>query len=188
MEKKLEKELEESWNRYRVGENQALKSVYNEYYFMLLIQANKYLNNQEKAKDAVHDTFLKFFNYDLKRRENLPVGKEVNLKAYFLVAVKNKCLDALRKEKDRREKMKTTQTSIIQLFTRSIVEESFVEANYKEMLGVLPLRQRQILQLHIEGYKNDEIATTLNISYNTVRNTISTSKTKIKALWSTFMD
>lgn len=184
----MDKRLEESWNRYRLGDNKALGAIYSEYYIVLKTRAYSFLDDEMKSEDAVQDTFLKFFNYSIQRRYDLPQGDDINLKAYFTRAVNTKCLDILKQEKNRRDILNNVKSSIFSLFTRPLAEESFAEENYNDMLDVLPDRQREILKLHIEGYKNDEIAQSLSVSYNTVRNTISSSKAKIRVLWSTFMD
>jgi DNA-directed RNA polymerase specialized sigma24 family protein len=41
--------------------------------------------------------------------------------------------------------------------------------------------------LHLQGFKNEEIANQLNISYNTVRNTLHSAKQRVKKLWQLFM-
>ena len=57
----------------------------------------------------------------------------------------------------------------------------------KHLLNNLPKREREVIELHLQGYKNEEIATQLNISYNTVRNTLHNAKQHIKKLWQLFM-
>ena len=57
----------------------------------------------------------------------------------------------------------------------------------KHLLNNLPNREREMIELHLQGYKNEEIATQLNISYNTVRNTLHSAKQRIKKLWQVFM-
>ena len=184
----MEKNLEESWNSYLKGDNSALEPIYNFFYFDLFNRAYRLLKDEEKSKDIVHDVFLKLCAYSLKDRMSKPSGSSFILKAYLLRAVRNRCLDFIDQETNRRTILDGVKDSIFQLFSRSLAEESFVEANYKEMLDMLPDRQREILQLHLDGYQNDEIAESLNLSYNTVRNQISTSKATIRSLWSTFMD
>jgi RNA polymerase sigma factor (sigma-70 family) len=63
----------------------------------------------------------------------------------------------------------------------------FLEESFHKMLDTLPNQQRIILELHLKGFDTNEIAQKLDISYNTCRNTLSTSKKKIRLLWSTFM-
>jgi RNA polymerase sigma factor (sigma-70 family) len=55
------------------------------------------------------------------------------------------------------------------------------------LIDYLSNREKEILQLHLQGFKNDEIATQLNISYNTVRNTLHSAKQRVKKLWQLFM-
>ena len=57
----------------------------------------------------------------------------------------------------------------------------------KQLLNNLPAREKEMIELHLQGYKNEEIAVQLNISYNTVRNTLHNAKQRIKKLWQLFM-
>jgi DNA-directed RNA polymerase specialized sigma24 family protein len=45
-----------------------------------------------------------------------------------------------------------------------------------------------VIELHIEGYRNEEIADRLNLSYNTVKNNIYEARQKLKNIWLRFME
>lgn len=184
----MEKKIEESWNCYRLGDNQALSLIYLEFHFRLIHRALTILKDEEKSKDAVNSLFLKFFEYSLSDRKFLPMGAEFDIEAYFFRSIQNKCFDIIKNEKRRREILKGIGDGIKHLFTRYTHEDSFVEANFLKLIDVLPERQKEILKMHLDGFQNEEIAENLNLSYNTVRNTLSTSKAKIRSLWSVYMD
>jgi RNA polymerase sigma factor (sigma-70 family) len=66
--------------------------------------------------------------------------------------------------------------------------------NYKKinmlqefLLLNLPLRERQIFKLHLDGMKNHEISADLGLSEITVRNTLHNARKRIRSIWKTFM-
>ena len=66
--------------------------------------------------------------------------------------------------------------------------KKFSEDGIKLLLHNLQPREQEILQLHINGYTNEEIAKHLKITYNTVKNNIYESKLKIRKLWKYFFN
>jgi len=184
----LKEEIVRSWNLYRLGDNEALKGVYMQYYAELLIYAKSLTKETEDSKDLVASVFLKLFNFDKARRAQLPTGNDFNLSAYLRVSIKNRFLDSIKRDTVRSDFKQTIINRVLGPFTRPKVEDSFAENNFREMMDVLPKAQRQVLQLHLDGYDHHEIGKQLNITYNTSRNQLSSAKNKIKALWSTFMD
>jgi RNA polymerase sigma-70 factor (ECF subfamily) len=77
--------------------------------------------------------------------------------------------------------------STISFFSTNAIFVRFEEEAIKQLIDYLSNREKEILQLHLQGFKNDEIATQLNISYNTVRNTLHNAKQRVKKLWQLFM-
>ncbi len=51
------------------------------------------------------------------------------------------------------------------------------------MLAKLEPREKEIIQLHINGFSNDEISDKLNLKYNTVKNNIYEAKLKLRCIW-----
>jgi DNA-directed RNA polymerase specialized sigma24 family protein len=47
----------------------------------------------------------------------------------------------------------------------------------------LPLKEQELIQLHLSGYKNDEIAIMHQQSEKSVRNRLSESRNKLRILW-----
>jgi RNA polymerase sigma factor (sigma-70 family) len=175
--------LQTQWRLFIEGNSQCLGHVYSEYFNYLLFTAVFILKSEEKAKDVVSDIFKKLLELNADQRNELLGEVEDKLGTFLKVMVKNKCLDLIKIEKNR----KNIITSIQGLFNRSDSNEFFLEESFHKMLDTLPNQQRIILELHLKGFDTNEIAQKLDISYNTCRNTLSTSKKKIRLLWSTFM-
>src|SRR5690554_1631111 len=119
-----------------------------------------------------------------KDRIHILSGVNEKLEVYLKVMVKNRCLDKINIEKNR----SSIRNGIIGLFNRYSYNNGTEESDYLELVSVLPEQQKIIFELHIEGYDNQAIADDLGISYNTVRNTLSTSKKKLRILWSQLME
>ena len=166
------------------GDNNALENTYINYHAALVMTAYYYLKNDEQAKDIVADIFRKLIEMNTAERKDRLSGVNEKLETFLKVLVKNKCLDHIKVEKNR----KSILNSMSSLFNRSNNSTSLIDADFKLMLATLPERQKEVLELHLEGYDNDEISERLNISYNTCRNTLSTAKKKIRELWGTFMN
>lgn len=175
--------LQKDWDLFVNGDNQRLSSIYETYYATLLLTAFYYTKNEEKSKAVVSDVFVKLLNYSLqKRKDNLSDVNE-KIETFLKVVVKNKCFDNLKVEKNRRGIL----NGIYHLSNRSIDKDYFLTGDFEKMIDILPNRQKEVLSLHIAGFDNHEISSQLGITYNTTKNTLSTSKKKIKNLWKHFM-
>lgn len=176
-------QLLNEWQSFVKGDNKGLVIVFDTYYSTLLFTAFYYLKNEEQAKDMVSDVFTKLLSFSIEQRlDNLKYVDE-KLEIFLKVLTKNRCLDFMKVENNRQNIL----NSIHSFFNRSTSTDSFFEKDFILLLDTLPYRQRQILELHLQGYDNSEISTELDISYNTVRNTLHTSKNKIRNLWKIFM-
>ena len=180
----MREEIHNAWERFINGENAALEVIFITSYQELYMVAFYYLKDEDKAKDVVAEVFKKMLELPPQVRQqklaDLP-GKRLT---FLKVITKNKCLDSLKQEKNRRQILSGT----LALFTRSTTRSDFAEKDFKLLIDVLPLRQREVLEMHLDGYEHQEICDQLGISYNTLRNTLSTAKKKVRSLWKIFMD
>ena len=142
------------------------KGFFDNQYMSLCLFANKYTGDLELAKDIVQDVFVKIWE------EKITFKNENNVKAYLYTAVKNRSLDYL---KSKRYKA-TDKLSVLDIqklesepfFQREVV---VIEASkvIQQAIETLPKRCTEILLLSIQEYSNQDIATELNISINTVK-------------------
>lgn len=175
--------LQEDWDLFVNGDNHGLSSIYQAYYDTLLMTAFYYTKNEEKSKEVVSDVFVKLLNYSAQKRIDNLSGVSEKIETFLKVVVKNKCFDNLKVEKNRRGIL----NGIYHLSNRSINKDNFLIEDFEKMIDILPHRQKEVLSLHIVGFDNHEISSQLGITYNTTKNTLSTSKKKIKNLWKHFM-
>ncbi len=150
------------------------KHIYQQLSKEMLLLAYYYLKNKEDAQDVVQDLFLKIYESKIYTK----INSEEELKAYCNVAIKHRCLDKIAKKK--------TGSKFMEHFSKVISfdkTKAFENELYKVIIVRLPPREKEIMELNLQGYKNEEISAKLNISYNTVRNTLSESRKKCQKFY-----
>ena len=172
--------------RYINGDNDALGELYTLYYSSLIMVAYRYTLNTEKSKDIVGLVFEKLLSFSTSKRQTFFLHPEKGMYPLLLSIIKNKALDEIKQNKLHQE-IKKQMESTTSFFSINAIFVRFEEEAIKQLIDYLSNREKEILQLHLQGFKNDEIATQLNISYNTVRNTLHSAKQRIKKLWQLFM-
>ena len=173
---------------YRQGNNESLCEAFEKEFPALVMYAYSFLKEKETAADLVVMLFEKLLRYSpQERKEKLPNEVE-HFERLVYTIIKNKCLDQLKVEKNRlrilKEELKPSSNGHAETATEKIFVTEAFEA-LKEQLGA---RQKEVLELHLQGFDSLEIANKLKISRNTVQNTLNTSKKKVKSLWKDFFE
>lgn len=144
--------------------------VYLEYAPMLLRFAEKFVSSFF-AEDIVHDVFLKLWDRQVFL---LP---ENELKRILYAAVRNACIDHLRRLNMEQEIMdhRAIQLKLDELDFFEASDELFMRKDLLDFLmskvDELPERSREIFRLsYVNGLKAAEIAEQLNLSVRTVEN------------------
>jgi RNA polymerase sigma-70 factor (ECF subfamily) len=139
----------------------AFKTFFLDFYPSLCLFVNKYLNDKEASNDIVQDAFLYIWN---KRDEIISVD---SAKAYLYKHVKNRSLNYLRDQKNKK-KHNLVNVESEYFFRDNLVEEETYQILYKALNNLPPQGQR-VIELSLDGFKNQEIADKLEISINTVK-------------------
>ena len=151
---------------FKMGESEAFDFFFRQYYTSLCFFANSILHDEDEAKDLVQDCYIKLWNsHTIKERAD-------TVKSFLYTAVRNKCLDFLRKKKV----IKKSELQLIKTNTDSDFEY-FDEVAFAEMirkilghLEELPSNMQKVFKLYyIEGKKYKQIASELNSSPEAVR-------------------
>lgn len=142
----------------------AYHQLYDEYYKVLVLYAINFLSSQQAAEDIVQELFatmwekkMKFLSlpsfrtylYNSVRNASLNYLKHQNVESLYLEHLANTYREILEEEED------TNEEEVYRLLFRAIDK--------------LPTRCREVFLLHIDGKKNEEIATLLGISIETVK-------------------
>lgn len=146
------------------------RNVYQEYAPQMLRFAEKFVSHFY-VEDIVHDVFLRLWD---KQVFLLPDNE---LRRVLYVAVKNACIDQLRKFNQEQEYIdrRTIQLKLDELDYFEASDELFMQKDLLRILmqqvEELPERSRDIFKMsYLEGLKAAEIAERLSLSTRTVEN------------------
>jgi RNA polymerase sigma-70 factor (ECF subfamily) len=122
------------------------------------------LKDSEKAKDAVQQVFIKWWN---RKSE----GHPENPKAYLYTAVYNHCLNEVRntkvRERNLAERQRLMNTESTAFEDRVFIEE--LQTKIETSIDSLPPQCKRIFQMsRFEDKKYGEIALELNLSVKTI--------------------
>jgi RNA polymerase sigma-70 factor (ECF subfamily) len=164
------------WNRFVQGENDALGELYSEFFEPLVFVSFYLVKDNNVARDIVGDLFVFLLSVEVKERKTKWL--EVNsVKTYLSVAVRNKSIDYLRKTKLHLSKTEVLDGSI------TIEDNPF----FAESLMLLREEEKEMFQLHLDGYKNEEIAEKQQLTEKTVRNKLSLTRKKMRTYFKSLL-
>lgn len=148
-----------------MGDEQAFGYVFHKYYAVLCFFANKFLQDEEAARDVVQEVFIRFYgkNYDFPNW--------IALKSFLYSCVQNRALNDLEKRNHRTaicQKMDITDYQENEYFLRQVEAEMFQEIF--AAVEQLPTECRRIFKMsYIENKSIQEIVKILGVSEATVK-------------------
>ena len=148
---------------YNIKTEKGFRLLFDEYYPSMYHYANRIVENEEAADDIAQEVFVNIWD---KRSE-----LEISSYAGFLyTSIRHRCMNYLRAEQRRRLKKTELEESVsAQVDDRMYLIEEEMVREIKKLIKELPDQQRRVLELHVEGLGQKEIADELNISINTVK-------------------
>ena len=152
-------------NMLRHGDKEGLRRIYEKYKNDLISVAIPLIGNVGEAEDVLHDVFVSFAK---GARHFRLYG---SLKGYLMTCIVNLAHDKIRAKKRHAggiENLEDISSNIAEPAKLAIGDEELSKVD--EALGLLPLEQREVIVLHLQGgLKFTEIARLQNISVNTIR-------------------
>jgi len=154
--------------------------LYNEHIDNLFAFGSRFTTNREMLKDCIHDVFVKLYT----KREMLQQVE--NLESYLYVSLRNRINDEYRRS------VHLCDETIDYVKMRSLAEADAFERERKEKQQALTAcveqhfdklspRQRQIINLYyVKHLKYDEICNVMGINYQSVRNLMHRSITRLR--------
>lgn len=170
---KSEKKL---WDRFVQGDDAALGKLYSELFEPLVFVSFYLVKDNDVARDIVGDLFVTLLAEEVKNRKLKWLNVNA-VKTYLAAAVRNKSIDYLRKYKPQ-------ETNTTRIDTEITLEEN---PFYAESLTLLNEDEKALFQLHLDGFKNDEIAQNYQVTEKTVRNKLSLSRKKMKSYFNSLL-
>lgn len=161
--------------RVKSGDKKAFEEIFDEYFNALCAFSFRYIPNRSEVEDIIQEVFIAFWKHN-KDFDNINA-----VKAFLYTSARNKCLNYLKHQ----DVLKKHQPALIyeleseQFFKNHIIEEDAFNQLYSE-IHKLPESAQKIMILALKGLKNNEIATELNISVNTVKTQKKIAYAKLK--------
>ena len=177
--------------RARAGDRAAFDQIMICYQRKVVSTAWRLLGNEEDARDAAQEAFLRVYRY----LKNFKQGEDFG--AWLHRIVVNVCRDMARK-RNRSQSFASFEAEreageILSLRSEDDVEAAAIESQEKAIIAraleTLSLKERQALVLRdLEGLTTDEVARILGSSQTTVRSQISSARAKIKRFRDRFLE
>ena len=143
-------------------EEQTFDTLFRAHYAPMVLFATRLLGSQEEAEDVVQDVFCKVLNSpDM-------VDYSSNPKGLLFTMLHNSIIDLQRKNGRRLHTSITDIEDDVLDEQESVMEMDVYSLLYEE-IEKLPLRNRDVMKMRMEGVSYNEIAQRLGISKETVR-------------------
>jgi len=162
------------------NEDTSFDYLYNKYVRILLVYGLQFTSDRELVKDCIQDVFVKL--YETKTQQQ----HIENMGVYLRIALKNRIINSLKREKILAKYVSSSEFSEIDDFTAQqqleYQEEEQHNRNLIEtILKLLTPQQQKVVQYRfIEGLTLEEISNALQINYQSVQNILQRSIKKIK--------
>lgn len=166
--------------------NTDFETVYVQYYARMKRFAVQYVLREEDAENLVQDIFTELW-------ERFPtLSSHDNLFAYLLLAIKNKCIDFLRRQTVMQKAADAARLEYelelaanydaLHAIGNVHLSEKELDELLHRALDKLPGRCREIfIKNKLEGMKQKAIADELGISVNTVENQVAIAYRKLRS-------
>lgn len=152
-------------SQIRAKNKEAFKFLFESYFFELARFAEKILFDLNQSEDVVEDLFLHIWENSAK------LDIKTSVKSYLYQAVKNRCLNQLKKV-DIKSVYDVTGIDEI-LFDIDIEDDDaeYLEQEIAKAIQRLPHKMALVIELkYLKGHNRMEIAKLLNTSELTVKN------------------
>lgn len=171
------------WRACLKGNNKAFEKLYKLYYPLLYNYGRKFSSEDELVRDCIQNLFVKLI------QSHQSLSDTPSVKGYLLKAFRNHLYDTLRRQTAYNEMFMPCMEDVLSFETgenATTAEEDSQESIWaiREAFGELSSRQQEILYLYyiVEANHND-IATALNINYQSSKNLLARSLAHLKELF-----
>lgn len=148
-------------NEIASGSMKAYEELFNEFYAQLVLFSEKITTDKDKSESITQEVFCKIWD----NRKKLPeIGY---LKTYLYTSVRNKSLTYLRDIKKFNFSTEIPDNKSYNILSEIFENEIYIELH--KAIGLLPSKCKKVIQLKLKGLKDEEIASCLDISKETVR-------------------
>lgn len=164
-------------------EQRKFERLYKSYRQMMYFTANRVLNNNEDAEDAVHLAFMRVMNH----MDDIDEEEEQKTKSYLSIITQNIAIDMYRKKS--REWKRNISYDEYEVFIEDPEGQDFeVKADVDAIrlaaaIEKLPPHYAEVIRLtYAYGYGSEKVAELLNISSENVRQRLVRARKKLAEL------
>ncbi len=154
------------------GKESAMQQLYDFFFVPLCAYGSRFIPNQQTVADIVQEVFIKMWD---RRKDFYSI---FSLRTFLYTSVRNGCLNELRNQKRRGQKVEITEITAFE--DRNLIIEEEVFRMISMEIAALPPAMRGVFELGLLDLKVKEIAEILNISEQTVKNQRATAKKKLQ--------
>lgn len=169
------------WHLFVEGDINAFSTLFKSYYSQLHNYGLKISGNPTHTEDCLQS----FFVYLFDNRKNLGIINHI--KSYLFVSYRRALLKYLKKERKYSSYEEVFEKSTVFEFSHEelMVEQEFTEIRVRtltKLLNSLSPRERETIYLrYYSGLSTNEIAEVMNISYQSVLNTLQKAFIKLRS-------
>ncbi len=156
------------WDAFVKGDMSSFRQIYADFYPILYRYGLLYLDKQD-TENLIQDLFL----YILQKRDSLK--KVDNVKAYLITSYKHRIFKLL--------KSKNISLESLPVELKVEAKDNIWTEILQKIMQKLSPREQEIVRLkYYQNYRNKEIASFLDIEYQTVRNILHNAVKKMRIL------
>ena len=173
----------------RTGDTKAFSEIFQLHSKGIMRFCLSYIKNVEDAEEVVEDVFISLW----ENRKS--IRSETSVLPFLVTCARNKILNLFRKKVNSpiyEEYVEVCHSNLILSTGESTIEYYEFENKLMEIIDTLPPTQQKVLRLSkFENLSNSEIAETLHLNVQTVKNALSSGlkilRDSIKKLQMTFL-
>lgn len=150
--------------------------LYEKHASALARMATGFCGNSEVARDAVQDSFVRYFEL---RRSGAAVH---HAKAWLVRVLRNQLIDQRRKGRLQQEMSTSSMNELADPEAVSVGEEAEVERLWTRLAGLVTPKELECLRMRAAGFTYAEIAEALSVQSGTVSVFLSRSREKAAEL------
>lgn len=169
---------ENLWLLCLKGDRQAFKEMYCRFYSLLYHYGLKLVSDEELVKDCIQDIFIKII------QNHSTLSPTLNLKGYLIKTLRNKIFDTLEKERDSDVLDDYADKFVADDIFADGDESDFHAKLLKHAFSELSPHQQKIIYLYyVNELKHEDIAEILGINYQSSKNLLFRSLSKLKKVY-----
>ena len=166
-----------SYRRYRDGNDQGMEELIRDYKDGLLLYLNKYVQSLYLAEECVQETFIRLAIKKPKFRGNS------SFKTWLYVIARNVTISFLRKEKSRNT---VPLEDADEISSKADLEREYLKEEQKVLLHralerIKPEYQQVLWLTFFEGFRNDEAAKIMKKTKKQIENLLYNAKKALRA-------